>query len=133
MMEQQWIRQDRSNAEPGGKLKANPTPSNRNKGLRRDISGGENPTPGRGAAAGTPTIKRAFENADKNGDGKLSVEEYFRPENFSKADSNGDGAVTLEETPRPNSRRGRQGRSKARRPRKEDTIHRPSRSLLDPG
>lgn len=40
MMEQQWIRQDGSNAEPGGKLKAVPSPSNRNKGLIRDIPGG---------------------------------------------------------------------------------------------
>ena len=41
VMEPQWIRQDRNNAEPGGKLKTQPSRSNRNKGLQRDIPGGK--------------------------------------------------------------------------------------------
>jgi arylsulfatase A-like enzyme len=36
VMKPQWIRQDRRNALPGGKLKNTPTRGNRNKGLQRD-------------------------------------------------------------------------------------------------
>jgi arylsulfatase A-like enzyme len=77
MMEPQWIRQDRYNAEPGGKLKDNPT--------------------GRRAARGSLRIEEAFQNADKNRDGKLTREEYPRPEAFPNVDADGDGFATLEE------------------------------------
>jgi arylsulfatase A-like enzyme len=76
-MPAQWIRQDRYNAEPGGKLKDNPT--------------------GRRAARGSLRIEEAFQNADKNRDGKLTREEYPRPEAFPNVDADGDGFATLEE------------------------------------
>lgn len=41
----------------------------------------------------------AFAAADKNGDGKLSMQEFieYRMVDFQKADSNGDGKLTVEE------------------------------------
>jgi arylsulfatase A-like enzyme len=78
MMEPKWIRQDRFNAEPGGKLKP--------EAQRRR----------RGARVGT-LIEQAFRAADTNGDGKLSKQEYPRPNDFSEVDRNGDGYATAEE------------------------------------
>jgi arylsulfatase A-like enzyme len=50
---------------------------------------------------GTPTtgnrIDTAVKNADKNGDGKLSREEYPKPELFDSIDANKDGFATIEE------------------------------------
>ena len=43
------------------------------------------------------TIKGAVTKRDKNGDGKMSKDEYWQPGVFSKVDANGDGLATLEE------------------------------------
>jgi len=72
MEEPRWIRQDRNNAEPGGKLVAK-------------------------AKKKKQTIKGAVTKRDKNGDGKMSKDEYWEPAAFGKVDSNGDGQATLEE------------------------------------
>lgn len=80
MMAPQWIRQDSRNAEPGGKLKETATP--RSPGSR---------------SAPASRIEQIFREADKNGDGKISKDEFPRPENFSRVDTNGDGFATLEE------------------------------------
>jgi arylsulfatase A-like enzyme len=74
-----WIRQDQSNAEPGGALKKEP--SNRNPRRR----------------AGLPRIEDAFKTADKNNDGKLSGDEYPQPEIFTAVDTDQDGFATLAE------------------------------------
>lgn len=68
-----WIRQDRTNAEVGGALKA------------------------KAASARPNTIKSAFTKADENRDGKLSRGEYWKPSEFTKIDANGDGSATIEE------------------------------------
>jgi arylsulfatase A-like enzyme len=68
-----WIRQDRSNAEPGGRLLANSKKKKKQ------------------------TIKGAVTKRDKNGDGKLSAGEYWESAVFDKVDANGDGLATLEE------------------------------------
>ncbi len=75
-----WIRQDRRNAEIGGKLKAE----------------GESPTPRRGTPA-AGRIDEAFKAADKNNDGKLSRDEYPQPGVFDAVDANKDGSATPEE------------------------------------
>lgn len=70
-----WIRQDRSNAERGGKLKSTSsrTPT------------GKNP------------LKSAFMKADQNGDGKVSGTEFWKADIFKAVDGNGDGFATIEE------------------------------------
>jgi arylsulfatase A-like enzyme len=78
MMPAQWVRQDRRNAEPRGKLKDQPLPRRR---------GGS-----RGAR-----LEQAFRRADRNADGKLSAEEFPRPEVFQNVDRDGDGLATPEE------------------------------------
>ncbi|MEM7146797.1 MAG: sulfatase-like hydrolase/transferase [Verrucomicrobiota bacterium] len=78
MMEPQWIRQDRDNAEPGGKLKEVAETRNRR-------------------SPSTAQLREVFARADQNNDGKLTREEYPRPENFPQVDTNDDGVVTLEE------------------------------------
>lgn len=46
-----------------------------------------------------PVSDEAFANADKNHDGKLSMQEFieYRMIDFSKADTNGDGILTIDE------------------------------------
>ncbi|MEM8953837.1 MAG: sulfatase-like hydrolase/transferase [Verrucomicrobiota bacterium] len=78
MMDPQWIRQDRDNAEPGGKLKEVAETRNRR-------------------SPSTAQLREVFPRADQNNDGKLTREEYPRPENFPQVDTNDDGVVTLEE------------------------------------
>jgi len=72
-----WVRQDARNAELGGKLK----PAAERTTSRR----------------GSPRIVEAFRNADANGDGKLSADEFPRPTVFRIVDSDGDGFATLDE------------------------------------
>jgi arylsulfatase A-like enzyme len=71
-----WVRQDHRNAEPGGKLKTG-APAASKRAMTR--------------------VDEAFGNADKNGDGKLSREEYPQPEVFNAVDADKDGSATLEE------------------------------------
>ena len=78
MMPAQWVRQDRRNAEPGGKLKGQPLPRRR-------------------AGARRGRLQEAFRAADRDGDGKLSADEFPRPEIFKEVDRDGDGFVTREE------------------------------------
>lgn len=75
MEKPRWIRQDRSNAEPGGQLKSKSarTPARKN------------------------SIKNAFTKADRNGDGKLSGKEFWKAEIFKAVDSDADGFATIEE------------------------------------
>jgi len=75
MMEPSWIRQDRRNAEPGGTLKSAPTES-----------------------GGAPQwLQRVFQNADANGDGKLSRQEFPRNEIFDEVDTDQDGFASRDE------------------------------------
>ena len=78
MMPAQWVRQDARNAEVGGKLKAQPMSRVR-------------------AGAGGRRIQQALRNADRDGDGKLSAEEFPRPDVFKEVDRDGDGFATPEE------------------------------------
>ena len=71
MEEPRWIRQDRTNAEVGGKLK---------QGRAQSIEA---------------RLNRIFEN-DKNGDGRLSRKEY-QGQYFDTMDRNGNGFVTKRE------------------------------------
>ncbi|MFN9912242.1 MAG: hypothetical protein ACK53L_06645, partial [Pirellulaceae bacterium] len=75
-----WVRQDQSNAEVGGKLKAS----------------GSAPGTAR-RAKGASRIQAAFQAADSNRDGQLTREEYPQPEIFEMVDTNHDGFATLEE------------------------------------
>jgi arylsulfatase A-like enzyme len=77
-IEAKWIRQDQRNAGPGGKLKPGAATT-----TRRPPAGSR--------------IDEAFKNADKNNDGKLSLDEYPQPGVFSAVDANKDGFATLEE------------------------------------
>lgn len=76
MMDPIWIRQDASNAEIGGKLKA--------------------PTQVRQQSGQVP-IRRRFEAADRDADGRLSREEFPEKNAFKQVDKDGDGYATLEE------------------------------------
>ena len=71
MMEPQWIRQDGNNAELGGKLKAGTSTQSR--------------------------LETYFRSADSNGDGRVSAEEFKRPNVFKAVDKNKDGFATLKE------------------------------------
>ena len=77
MEEPRWIRQDRRNAEVGGKLKtAASSPS------RSDLSQEER-------------LERLFQ-ADRNGDGRLTRREY-QGQFFEALDRNGNGVITRRE------------------------------------
>ena len=78
MMPAQWVRQDSRNAEPGGRLKDQAAPGGTEEG--------------RGAR-----LEQAFRRADRNGDGKLTAEEFPRPDIFRSVDQNGDGFATPDE------------------------------------
>jgi hypothetical protein len=92
MMAPQWIRQDRRNAEPGGRLKATPRATPR-------PAAKTPPGPPRrsGAAGGTDRIRQAFERADADGDGRLSRDELPPTLDSDRIDADGDGFITLEE------------------------------------
>jgi arylsulfatase A-like enzyme len=74
MMPAQWVRQDGRNAEEGGA----PQPGGKAAGKR--VSG----------------IEERFKQYDKNGDGKLTPEEFRTPD-FKQMDRNNDGVVMLDE------------------------------------
>ncbi|MCA9050167.1 MAG: hypothetical protein KDA89_15635 [Planctomycetaceae bacterium] len=76
-IEAKWIRQDQRNAEPGGRLKADATPRRRRPAACR--------------------IDEAFKAADRNGDGKLSRDEYPQTGIINAVDANEDGFATLDE------------------------------------
>lgn len=78
----QWVRQDARNAEEGGKPKAD------GKAMRGTA---------KGASKAGNRLDDAFKAADKNNDGKLTREEYPRPELFDAIDANHDGFATPEE------------------------------------
>jgi arylsulfatase A-like enzyme len=73
MEEPKWIRQDRTNAEPGGKLK-----------------------PERPRKRGN-ILQTALKRADQDGDGQLSAKEFWKPDVFGKVDRDGDGLATIDE------------------------------------
>ena len=83
-MPAQWVRQDARNAELGGKLKPK-------------AEWTRAPRRGAGRDVGRFDLDRAFRNADKNSDGRLSVDEYPRPAAFPNVDANKDGFATMEE------------------------------------
>jgi hypothetical protein len=70
----QWIRQDASNAEVGGKLKSNPTKTR-----------------------GTRPLVQFFKKADMNGDGVIAADEAINKTLFNAADTNKNGKLTLPE------------------------------------
>jgi arylsulfatase A-like enzyme len=81
----QWVRQDQRNAEAGGKRKT-----------MSAAAVGEPTTP-RAARLGNSRIADALRNADKNGDGKLSREEYPQKDIFDAVDADHDAFATVEE------------------------------------
>lgn len=95
-MPARWIRQDARNAELGGKLKPESEWRRaRRRGAARRVAG---------------RLDEAFGNADKNGDGRLSREEYPQPNLFEDVDTNQDGFATLQEVRAYyQNRRARQG------------------------
>ena len=50
-----------------------------------------------GTSRGAPRWKQVFSQADKNGDGVITLDEAERPQVFRKMDKNGDGRVTAAE------------------------------------
>lgn len=74
-----WIRQDRKNAEVGGKLKAGSTKGRKSR------------------QQGQKTVEARFREADRNGGEKLTADEIKNPERFKGMDRDGDGAATIEE------------------------------------
>ena len=74
MEKPRWIRQDRNNSEPGGKLLT-----------------------GKAKAKKKQTLKGALKKRDKDGDGKLTQQEYWEPKVFGKVDKDADGFATIEE------------------------------------
>ncbi|MFM7056377.1 MAG: sulfatase-like hydrolase/transferase [Planctomycetota bacterium] len=77
MLPAQWVRQDASNAQPGGKLRAK----------------GKGP----GGPGAANRIAAAFEAADKDGDGRLTRAEYPQQELFDAVDADDDGFATVAE------------------------------------
>ena len=61
-------------------------------GQKGGFSGGTGGAPG-----GMPDPKILFEGMDKNKDGAVTKDEHPRPESFDSADKDGDGKLTLEE------------------------------------
>ncbi|MEX0321393.1 MAG: sulfatase-like hydrolase/transferase [Puniceicoccaceae bacterium] len=78
MMKPQWIRQDSTNAEIGGKLKENPQPT-RTSEQRQQI------------------LRQRFKEFDKDNSGKLTIDEFENKELFKQFDRNNNGFVTFKE------------------------------------
>lgn len=64
---------------------------------RQDARTETGATAKKGTAKAGNRIAEALKNADKNGDGKLTREEYPKPELFDVIDANKDGFATTEE------------------------------------
>ncbi|MBM3495527.1 MAG: hypothetical protein FJX72_14580 [Armatimonadetes bacterium] len=63
----------------------------------------------RRAGGGGAGIEAQFKQLDRNGDGKLSADEFGRPRIFRQMDKDGDGFATMEEARSFFSGRGRPG------------------------
>jgi arylsulfatase A-like enzyme/catechol 2,3-dioxygenase-like lactoylglutathione lyase family enzyme len=101
-----WVRQDARNAELGGALKTAPSddvPRRRQRigsaAFQRGASAAagstpaEDESPARGEGS---VLARRFEELDRDGDGRLSPDEFPGPQ-FQEIDADGDGTITLDE------------------------------------
>lgn len=79
MMKPQWIRQDSTNAEVGGKLREN------------------REAPARTAAQREQVMRQRFNDLDKDKSGRLTIDEFENKEMFKQFDRNNNGQVTFKE------------------------------------